>query len=103
MVSNIIVIMFLILSFVSPPLIAQFPDIKVNVAHSYNANEVTISINPTNPLNLAAAANLDYFYYSFDGGQSWTEGTLNSSLGIWGDPCVVFDAEGILHCGYLLN
>ena len=48
-----------------------------------------------------AASNLDFYYYSFDGGTTWTEGRMWSSLGVWGDPCVIFDAEGNLYYGHL--
>lgn len=70
---------------------------------SFAPEEVTISINPTNPLNLAAGANLDYYYYSMDGGLTWTEGNLTSPLGVYGDPCVIFDADGNLYYGHLSN
>ncbi|HEX9970751.1 MAG TPA: sialidase family protein, partial [bacterium] len=82
---------------------AQYPNIQVSDVGSYDPEEVTIAINPTNPLNLAAGANIDYHYYSFDGGLTWTETRLTSSLGVWGDPCVVFDAEGNLYFGHLSN
>ncbi|MGA2667304.1 MAG: sialidase family protein [Ignavibacteria bacterium] len=73
---------------------SQYKNIRVN--SKYNSpNEVSISINPHNPLNLIAGANLDNYYYSFDGGSTWNEGTIESSeSGVWGDPCVVFDKKG---------
>ena len=100
---NFVVIAFQLL-FVGIGLIfAQYPNIQVSDVGSYDPEEVTIAINPTNPLNLAAGANIDYHYYSFDGGLTWTETRLTSSLGVWGDPCVVFDAEGNLYFGHLSN
>ena len=83
--------------------LAQYPNIRVSNPTSTDPEEVTISINPTNPLNLAAGANISYYYYSFDGGFTWTEGQLSSSLGVWGDPVVVFDADGSLYYGHLSN
>jgi hypothetical protein len=80
---------------------AQYPNIRVSSLTSTNPEEVTISINPTNPLNLAAGANITYYYYSTDGGFTWTEGQLTSSLGVWGDPVVVFDADGSLYYSHL--
>jgi hypothetical protein len=83
------------------PVLAQYPNVRVSDPGSTNPEEVTISINPTNPLNLAAGANIDYYYYSFDGGWTWEEGRLTSSLGVWGDPSVVFDSDGDLYFGHL--
>ncbi len=94
----IIVILFL---FFPKYLFGQYPNIRVSHPDSYSPEEVTISINPTNPLNLAAGANINYYYYSFDGGLTWTEGQLSSSLGVYGDPCVVFDADGNLYYSHL--
>ncbi len=83
------------------PVWSQFPNIQVSAPSSYNPEEVTIAINPTNPLNLAAGANINYYYYSLDGGATWEEGNLLSPLGVWGDPCVTFDADGNLYFGHL--
>jgi len=82
-------------------ILAQYPNIRVSNPDSHDPEEVTIAINPANPNNLAAGANISYYYYSFDGGRSWTEGRLTSSLGVCGDPCVIFDATGDLYFGHL--
>jgi hypothetical protein len=73
---------------------AQFKNIKVN-SKDNSPNEVSISINPSNPSNIIIGANLDNYYYTFDGGATWNEGTIESSeSGVWGDPCVIFDRKG---------
>jgi hypothetical protein len=68
---------------------------------STNPEEVTIAINPTDPMNLVAGANIDYYYYSTDGGLTWQQGQLSSSMGVWGDPCVAFDADGSVYYAHL--
>jgi len=66
--------------------------------------EVTISINPLNPDILAAGANIDNFYRSTNGGQTWIESHLVSNLlGVWGDPVVLFDSLGNLYYAHLSN
>ncbi len=75
------------------PIFAQFTNIKIN-QYSSEPEEMTIAINPLQPENLVAGSNIDRYYYSFDGGLSWTEDTLRSQYGVYGDPCVVFDGLG---------
>lgn len=82
---------------------AQIPNIRVSQPGSTDPEEVTLAINPQNSSNLAAGANINYYYYSLDGGQSWTEGRLSSSMGVWGDPCVRFDPAGNLYYAHLSN
>ncbi|MGB6120866.1 MAG: glycosyl hydrolase [Bacteroidota bacterium] len=62
-------------------------------------NEVTIAINPTNPLEIAAGSNPRYTYRSTDGGESWSQGELPP--GTWGDPSVIYDAGGMLYYAHL--
>jgi hypothetical protein len=80
---------------------SQWVNVQVSNPASTNPEEVVISINPTDPLNLAAGANITYYYYSMDGGYTWTEGNLTSTYGVWGDPCVTFDALGNLYFAHL--
>jgi hypothetical protein len=83
---------------------AQFPNIRINDPASTTPEEVTIAINPANPSQLAAGANINYYYYSTNSGQTWTQSTLaSSSFGVWGDPCTIFDASGHLYYAHLSN
>lgn len=82
---------------------AQFSNVRISNPSSFNPEEVTITINPYNPNNIAAGANINFIYYSNDAGKTWTEKTMNSSYGVWGDPSVIFDAEGSLYFGHLSN
>lgn len=99
---KIILISFLFLILTSIG-IGQFTNVQINNPTSLDPEEVTIAINPANPSNLAAGANIDYYYYSMDGGLTWTQGNLTSSLGVWGDPCVIFDGNGNLYFAHLSN
>ncbi|HEX2865788.1 MAG TPA: T9SS type A sorting domain-containing protein [Ignavibacteriales bacterium] len=79
---------------------AQYTNVKINKTNN-QPEEVAIAINPANPLNIAAGANINNYYYSFDSGKSWMEGRLSSPYGVWGDPSLTFDAAGNLYYAHL--
>ena len=84
-------------------LYSQYPNIQVSNPNNSDPNEVAITINPVNPMNLAAGANINYYYYSTNGGLTWSQGSLTSSLTVWGDPVLIFDNNGHLYFGHLTN
>lgn len=88
---------------ISFDLFAQFQNIRVSNVESKRPEEVTIAINRQNPQQIAAGANIDYFYISEDGGFTWIEQRLNSTLGVWGDPSVIYDNNGDLYFAHLSN
>lgn len=94
------ILLALLLVAMVTPVVAQYPP---NIRISNVGSEVSIAINPDNPLNLAAGANINRYFYSTDGGLNWVLGTLTSSYGVWGDPCLVFDAQGNLYYAHLSN
>jgi hypothetical protein len=71
---------------------AQYPNILIGTENE--PNEPSICINPKNPDQMVAGSNTDNYYYSSDGGLTWTAGVLSSSLGVWGDPVVIADTAG---------
>jgi len=73
------------------PLFAQYPVVRLDAPGSH-AEEVTIAINPLDPDNLVAGSNLNWAYWSSDGGKTWQQQSLPG--GTWGDPSVVFDHTG---------
>jgi hypothetical protein len=93
----------LLFIFISVELQAQVPNIKVNSSGS-DPEEVSIAINPSNPLNLAVGANISYFYSSANSGNAWTQTNISSGLfSVWGDPCLIYDGLGNLFYGHLSN
>jgi len=52
-------------------LFAQFPNIPVSDVGNHDPEEVTIAINPANPNHLAAGANMNHYYYSFNLDQNY--------------------------------
>jgi hypothetical protein len=94
-------LIFLVICFASNSY-SQYPNILVD--NSGSPEEVTIAINPLNPNVLAAGANIDNFYRSTNGGNNWTESQMvSNSLGVWGDPVVLFDSLGNLYYAHLSN
>ena len=84
--------------------LSQYQNVRVSIPSSSDPEEVTIAINPANPMQLAAGANLRYFYSSTNGGLNWTQSQISSStFNVWGDPCVLFDANGDLYYAHLSN
>ncbi len=88
---------------VSSGLESQIKNVRVSSGLESQPNEVSISINPANPNQIAAGSNLKYLYLSTNKGLSWQTKELSSSLGVWGDPCVLYNNLGMLFYGHLSN
>jgi hypothetical protein len=96
-----LLIVFLIIPLVGN---AQYQNVRISPTTATDPEEVSIAINPANPMQLAAGANIDYYYISTNGGLNWTQGRISSSTnGVWGDPCMLFDGAGSLFYGHLSN
>ncbi|MDP4220945.1 MAG: T9SS type A sorting domain-containing protein [Bacteroidota bacterium] len=80
--------------FLSPPK-------QLSPADLFDAEGVSILINPINPLQLAAGSDVNYFYYSSDQGQSWNGNGLNTSFGDPGDPSLAADSKGNIYYSHL--
>lgn len=81
----------------------DFPNVNVSSFLLADQDETSIAINPIDPNNIIIGAN-DYrsdsslFHFeSFDGGKSWTSGSLRSTwifAAFASDPAVAFNASG---------
>ena len=72
---------------------AQYQNILIS--DEQYPNEPSIMMNPKNPNQLVAGANLSSYYISEDGGYNWTRGDLVSeAYGVWGDPAIIVDTAG---------
>lgn len=80
------------------------PNVRVSRPENPRPQEVAIAIDPTNPARLVVGSNLDFFYYSWDTGLTWTEGKLLApSFGVWGDPSIAYDPDGRVYYAHLSN
>ena len=76
-------------------------NVKVNVfAKGFEPEEPSIYINPLDNMNIIAGANIDNYYYSFDGGKTWEEGKMPGPI-VRGDPVVLFDTYGNAYYSHL--
>jgi hypothetical protein len=80
---------------------AQFTNVMVG--NTAMPEEPSIFINPETPDHLVAGANITEYFSSTDGGLSWQEGSLSSSFGVYGDPCVQVDTAGTYYFFHLSN
>ena len=87
----------------SSTIISQFNNIQISTEGADRPEEVTIAINPNNPAEIAAGANINYYFSHADKITGWKQKQLTSDLGVWGDPCVVFDTKNNLYFAHLSN
>lgn len=80
---------------------AQYENILIT--NTGSPNEPTICLNPKNPNQIVAGSNLNFYYYSTNGGYNWSKGTLTSTYSVWGDPAITVDTNGYFYYGHLTN
>lgn len=81
--------------------LSQYQNILVTSTGS--PNEPAICMDPKNPNIIVAGSNLNFYYYSTNGGYNWTKATLTSSYSVWGDPSITVDTNGHFYYGHLTN
>jgi hypothetical protein len=80
------------------------PFTNVQIDNSGSPEEPSICMNPKNTNLLVAGANIDYYYYSANGGTSWTKGgSIFGTYQVWGDPCMSVDTMGNFYFFHLVN
>ena len=76
----------------------QIPkNVRIGLEHTtegFQPCEPSIAISQKNPDIIIAGSILDNVYRSTDGGHTWKQKTLQSSYGVYGDPCVVSSPNG---------
>lgn len=78
-------------------------DCPPNAKYSSSQIEPSIAINPKNPEQIIAGSVLNDFYYSNDGGKSWSSESLLSKYGVWGDPVLMFDTSNTAYYFHLAS
>jgi len=91
MIKSILFSAALLLSFVYS---AWAQHSNVLIYEGAGVSEPSIIVNPVNTNEMVAGANINHYYFSDDGGLSWSSGTLSSSYGVAGDPCIIADYNG---------
>ncbi len=83
----------------------SFPNIQIDIedGNGYAPCEPSIVIHPKNPKKIMAAVILDKVYTSNDGGYTWEKENLESSMGVFGDPCLVANSKGDFYYLHLSN
>lgn len=89
--------------FLTAGVLAQIPNVRVSATGTSSPNETSIAINPLNPDIVVAGSNISYFYWSTNRGATWSQKQMTSTLGVWGDPCLIYDHRGYLYYGHLSN
>lgn len=95
-------LILILLLLVSLGLRAQFLNVKIG--NFSGPNEPSICINHKNTNEMMAGSNLNFWYYSEDGGYTWLSGVLSSpEYGVWGDPVIIADTAGDFYFFHLSN
>ena len=76
---------------------------NIQITNTGNPNEPSIMMDPNNTDILVAGANLNKYYTSNDGGNTWSTNTITSSYGVWGDPVIDVDSDGNFYFFHLSN
>ena len=96
MLKNTIFSFFLLLS---NTIVAQ----NIMISSQGSPNEPSIMMDPLHPNVIIGAANINKYYISLDTGRTWTNHSLQSSHGVWGDPTIAVDTNSDFYFFHLSN
>ena len=83
---------------------ARIKNIQIDSSkYGTGACEPSICISPANKNIIVAGSILDRVYYSDDGGKTWNKNKMESSSGVYGDPVVRADFNGVFYFSHLAN
>ena len=94
-------IIILILMFLPAVMFSQYTNVMIS--NTGSPNEPAICINPKNTNQISAGSNLNFYFYSTNGGYNWSKSTLASTYSVWGDPAIIADTSGNFYYGHLTN
>lgn len=80
-----------------------FAQQNVMISNLNSPSEPSIAINPNNTNQLVAGSNINNVYTSNDAGVTWTNNTLSSTYGVWGDPTIIADNNNNFYYFHLSN
>lgn len=96
-----------ILIFSSSLVFCQFKNVRLplpkRATYAYSQVEPSICINPKNTNEIIAGTVMNDYYYSLDGGSTWTAKSIKCKYGVNGDPCMLIDTLGRYFYFHLSN
>lgn len=85
---------------------AQFKNVKLAEARSgdkYQPCEPSVAINLRDTDNIVVGVILDRIIFTEDGGKTWSDKTITSPLGVYGDPALISDTKGNFYFFHLAD
>lgn len=70
------------------------------ISKMFFENETTVAVSPDHK-QVVVASNVAAYFRSSDSGHSWKPAQLSSSLGVWGDPVLLYTQNGALLYAHL--
>lgn len=96
-------LLFLFFSFILLTSVSSQPFTNIQIDATGSPEEPSIIINPKNTNLMVAGANINFYYWSTNGGANWSKGTLTGTYQVWGDPCMSVDTLGNFYFFHLVN
>jgi hypothetical protein len=74
---------------------SAYKNVMVAPALRLGPCEPSIAISPKNPKVMVVGTVLSGVHHSVNGGKTWTNAQLKSSMGVWGDPVLLANSKGV--------